>query len=130
MLVNVPVHSSELQLISKSLYRKQVVRVMQSPQSHHKAPFTLESFFQKSLSKVFFEKKTYSCERSTFESSSLPKVTFSKYISQSAVKGSNNASSSLRGLSGAGCCHSYERAPGLMILRSTLGGCQTNVERC
>jgi len=31
------------------------------------------------------------------------------------------------GLSGAGRCHSHERAPGLTILRSMIGGCQTNV---
>ena len=27
-------------------------------------------------------------------------------------------------------CHSYDRAPGLTILRSTIGSCQTNVEWC
>ena len=38
----------------------------------------LESFFRKSLSKVYFRKKTFRCERSTFESLSLSKVTFTK----------------------------------------------------
>ena len=38
--------------------------------------------------------------------------------------------SSFCGLSGAGRCRSYERAPGLTILRSTIGGFQTDVEWC
>ena len=42
-------------------------------------------------------------------------------------EGSSSSSSCV--LSGAGCCHSYERAPGLMILCLTIAGCQTNVAR-
>ena len=49
----------------------------------------------------------------------------------SAVLASHQSSSSSScGLSGAGRCYSYERAPGLMTLRSMTGGCQTNVEWC
>jgi len=42
----------------------------------------------------------------------------------------SSSSSSSCGLSGAGRCRSYERAPGLTILRSTIGGCHTNVDWC
>jgi len=41
---------------------------------------------------------------------------------------SSSSSSSPCGLSSAGRCRSYERAPGLTILRLMIGGCQTNVE--
>ena len=40
------------------------------------------------------------------------------------------SSSSSCGLSGAGRCRSYECSPGLIILRSMIGGCRTNVEWC
>ena len=40
----------------------------------------------------------------------------------------SSSSSSSCGLSGAGRCRSYERAPGLTILRSLLVSYQTNVE--
>jgi len=40
------------------------------------------------------------------------------------------SSSSSCGLSSNGRCRSYEPVPGLTILRSTMGGFQTNVEWC
>jgi len=48
----------------------------------------------------------------------------------SSSSSSSSTSSSFCGLSGAGRCRSYERAPGLTILRSTIGGFQTDDELC
>ena len=42
----------------------------------------------------------------------------------------SSSSSSPCGLSSAGSCHSYERAPHLTILHSTIGSYQTNAEWC
>jgi len=43
---------------------------------------------------------------------------------------SSSSSSSLCGLSGDGCCHSYKHPPGLLSMCSMIGGCKTNVEWC